>query len=93
MAYEMKEGFGSLFKTDKKGNEKAPDYSGSVMIGGNIYQVAGWKKQTKGGDTYLSLSAKVKAPENNQAGAPQPAKPSTNVQKDPFADFPDDLPF
>ncbi len=31
--------------------------------------------------------------ENSQAGAPQESKPSTNIQKDPFADFPDDLPF
>jgi len=97
MSYEHKEGFGALFKSDKKGNEKAPDYKGTIMTGGNVYELAGWIKQGAKG-SFLSLSAKVKAPEGNvQAGAPQATAPKVNVpkidSKDPFSDFDDNLPF
>jgi len=43
--YEQREGQGTLFVNDKKGNDKAPDYSGTVLINGKEMRIAGWKKQ------------------------------------------------
>ena len=56
MSFEMKEGQGSLFKAKEKKNEKSPDYTGKVMVNGKILQIAGWKKTTKDGEGWLSLS-------------------------------------
>ena len=94
MTYEHKEGFGNLFKSDKKGNQTAPDYRGTIMAGGNIYELAGWIKAGKNG-SFLSISAKVKAPDN-QASAPQATAPKANQPKlvvKGFEDFEDDIPF
>lgn len=102
MAWEMKEGSGSLFKNSKKTADNHPDYQGSVMIGGNIYQLGAWKKQTKTGDIYLSISAKIKAPGNAQVSAPQATASNANQQKPERKEYPkgesmdnfdDDLPF
>ena len=41
MAYQMKEGQGSLFKNEKQ-NDRQPDLKGSVMIKGVLYELAGW---------------------------------------------------
>lgn len=94
--YEHREGFGNLFQNDKKGNQAAPDYRGTIMCGGNVYELAGWKKQGNKG-TFLSLSAKVKAPENAQAGAPQATASNANQPKLEVKGFEDmdfgELPF
>lgn len=60
MAWEPKEGSGSLFQADQKGNEKAPKWRGDIMLNGTVYELAGWVKETKKGDKFLSLSGKVK---------------------------------
>lgn len=59
MAWEHKDGSGSLFKNDKKGNEKAPDYRGELMTGGVLMEIAAWLKEGKNGK-FLSLSVKPK---------------------------------
>jgi hypothetical protein len=40
---------GVLFKNDKKGNEKAPDYKGKVNIEGKEKDIAGWIREGKSG--------------------------------------------
>jgi uncharacterized protein (DUF736 family) len=40
---------GVLFKNDKKGNEKAPDYKGKVNIEGKDKDIAGWIREGKSG--------------------------------------------
>lgn len=59
MAFELKDGQGTLFKNDKDGNEARPDYRGEANIGGEIYRVAGWLKQGKNGK-WMSLSISPK---------------------------------
>lgn len=54
---EQKDNTGVLFINNKKMNEKQPDYTGSA-INGIKKDVSGWKKKSKNGDTYLSLSIK-----------------------------------
>jgi hypothetical protein len=45
MAYEHKPGSFSLFKNDKQGNEKRPDYTGEgVSLDGTPIKVSAWLK-------------------------------------------------
>jgi uncharacterized protein (DUF736 family) len=63
--YEQKEGQGSLFRNDKKGNEKAPDYRGSIKVSNRTFTVAGWVKDAKNGSKFLSLKIEAEnMPEN-----------------------------
>jgi uncharacterized protein (DUF736 family) len=62
MAFELKDGQGTLFKNDKKGNEKAPDYRGEAMIDGVMHKVAGWLKDGKNGK-WMSLKLEVNDPD------------------------------
>ena len=36
---------GILFKNDKRGNEKAPDFTGKLDVGGIEYRLAAWIKE------------------------------------------------
>ena len=51
---------GSLFRNDKKTDEKHPDMSGSINIDGTEYWISGWKKQSKAGTGFISLSVRPK---------------------------------
>jgi hypothetical protein len=59
MAYELKDGQGTLFVNDKEGNDKRPDRRGELNIGGTIYRLSGWIKKGQNGQ-WLSLSAEEK---------------------------------
>lgn len=67
MAYEMREGGGNLFKNELKDAEAQPDYRGSIMLGGVVYEIAGWKKEGKKG-TFLSLKGQL--PRSTREDAP-----------------------
>lgn len=56
MAYEQRDMSGSLFKNDKDGNERRPDYTGKAMVDGEEYRIAAWVKEGRGGKKFLSLS-------------------------------------
>lgn len=79
MAYELKDGQGSLFINDKDGNEKRPDRRGELNIGGTIYKLSGWIKEgTKG--PWLSLKAEPKEDAQPQRSAPRaPARASDDI--------------
>jgi uncharacterized protein (DUF736 family) len=51
---------GALFQAKEKKTDKHPDYDGSINVGGHDYWVSGWKKVSKNGNTFLSLSVKRK---------------------------------
>ena len=62
--FEHKENYGSLFKNDKKEKENKPDYTGKVNVEGALYSIAGWKKVSEAGNTFLSLKiSDVTAPD------------------------------
>jgi hypothetical protein len=76
MAYEPKEGSGSLFKNEKGDNPARPDYRGDIMLDGVLYEISGWIKPLKRDPSkrFMSLSGKVKRP-RQQSGNPEPARP------------------
>ena len=65
MAYEMREGEFTLFKNnDKEPDSKQPDYTGKIMVGGEIKRLAAWVKEGKGGKFF---SGKVSEPMKGRA--------------------------
>ena len=75
---------GSLFKNDKKTEEKHPDLSGSINIEGVEYWISSWKKISKAGTPFFSLSVRQKQEISRQSSQP--------TAKAKAADF-DDLDF
>lgn len=59
MAYELKDGQGSLFTNERKEKETHPDWQGSIKIEGKEYWLSGWEKDGAKGK-FFSLSAKEK---------------------------------
>lgn len=55
MTYEVQDMTGSIFEEKSKRNEKAPDWRGTVKIGGRTLEIAGWARTTRNGDPWLSL--------------------------------------
>ena len=53
---------GALFKNDDKdpNDDKDRDYSGTINVGGREYWLSGWRKKSKNGVPFLSLSVKAK---------------------------------
>jgi uncharacterized protein (DUF736 family) len=48
----------ALFKQDKEGNEKRPDYSGTITLeGGKELRLSAWIRESKSGLKYLSGQA------------------------------------
>lgn len=101
MAYEHKEGQGSLFKNEKQ-NDRQPDFKGTILIGGITYEVAAWERISQKGEKYFSLQSSL--PRERPATRPsQPAQPvsaqSYATPMDPFYPAPpisaddEDLPF
>jgi len=69
MAYEIRELSGSLFKNEKKTEEKHPQMQGSCLIEGIEYWVSAWTKEgTKG--RWQSLSFKRKDAKSDAKPAP-----------------------
>jgi hypothetical protein len=71
MAYEQKDMSGSLFKNDKKGNDRAPDYRGKCMVNGTLLDMSAWMQTSQDG-TKKYMSIKFSPPYNAQQQAPAP---------------------
>lgn len=69
MAFEYKEGQGTLFKNDKQ-NDRQPDFKGTINIGGVTYEIAAWQKSSQRGGSFLSLQASL--PREKSEGTPSP---------------------
>jgi hypothetical protein len=74
---------GSLFKNDKKLEDKHPDMNGSINIDGTEYWISGWKKVSKAGSGFISLSVRPKAEQTRQSSEPT----KRAKEPDPFADL------
>ena len=86
---------GVLFKNDKKGNEKRPDYRGSAVINNVDMNVSGWiKTSKKTGDKFMSLKFESKGEGRlSRTGEPQrtPDKSQPELTEDNWHD--DAIPF
>jgi len=88
---------GVLFANDKKGNDKAPDYSGSFEDANGVEKdLAGWVRTAKSGKKFLSIKVSDKwvRPEDTDTGfipeTPR-SEPITPVEANEADD--EDLPF
>jgi hypothetical protein len=61
MAYELREGQGSLFKNDRKEKDTHPNARGEALIGGVVYEISAWTKEGRKGK-FQSLAFKPKQP-------------------------------
>ncbi len=86
---------GTLHATQSKRNPKSPDYWGEIAInlkdqtnirnedGLTIIKLNGWKKVSKGGKTYLSLSVSRFVPKED-GGSPAPTRQEDDNSDIPF---------
>ena len=83
MAYEHKPGSFSLFKNDKEGNEKRPDYTGDGMsLDGTPIKVSAWLKDgAKGKFMSCKFEEKTGAPktQNSQKKHGEPFSPTDDI--------------
>lgn len=94
MPFEHKPGSFSLFKNDKGGNDKRPDYSGEGKdLAGNPIEVAAWLRESGRGKfmscVFKPKGAKAPAPMDQQK--PQPT--SAGKRDGGFSEISDDIPF
>jgi hypothetical protein len=84
MAYEQKPGDFALFKNDKEGNEKRPDYTGTGLdLNGEKIKVSAWIKEGAKGK-FMSCRFQPMT-----RGEPSQQKPAAGK----FDDMADDIPF
>ena len=90
MAYQPKDGSGSLFKNDKGENPARPDYRGDIMLGGVLYEVSGWikPKTSNPSEKFLSLAGKPKEQQQAQPVARQAVKQAPAANFDDLEDLP-----
>jgi len=87
---------GALFLNDKEGNDKRPDWRGSIQIDGKRYWVSMWNSTSTRGVEYKSLKIAVDDGTKKDPGAspqenkPVTAKPATQGK---FDDLEDEIPF
>ena len=85
MAYEMKEGSGSLFKNTRKEKETHPDYNGSIMVNGKEHWLSAWVKEGQKGKFFSVSIGQEKKPKGfTEAG-------SNELPRNTITD--DDIPF
>jgi len=70
MSYEQRDNTASIFVNDRKTEDKHPDSTGTAKIGGVEYYVSAWRRQSKSGKPYLSLSFKLKETKEDKSSVP-----------------------
>lgn len=78
MAFELKDGQGTLHRNDKQGNEKRPDYTGQVNLAGTFYRVSGWIKDGQRGK-WLSLRMELPNERTSNVIREAPTKPDDDM--------------
>jgi hypothetical protein len=77
---EKKDNSGVLFRSDKKDNDRAPDYKGNITVNGQDYWLSAWIKEGKSGK-FMGLALSPK----------EDYQPKQAPKKASFAD--EDMPF
>lgn len=84
MAYEQKNNSGSVFKNQKKQNDKHPDFTGQALIDGKAYWVSAWGKTDKNDNAWFSFSFQDKEDKS---------KPVADKSRNLNDQFEDSIPF
>lgn len=81
MAFEEREGQGSLWNNDNKNADNHPDYRGTFTLNGVPHVLAGWKKQTQDGVGFVSLAVQTKAASDAKREAAKQTQPAPQGQQ------------
>lgn len=76
---------GTLF-IKEKAKENDPDFNGSLNVNGVDYWISAWKKTSKGGQKFMSLSIRQKQDQTRQSS--QPTRKAAPAQDLPNDDIP-----
>ncbi len=80
MAYEQKEGQGSLFPNDRKEKDTHPDWKGEIKINGKLYWLSGWDKKGGRGGGFISISiGDEKKPRGEGQSQGRSTRPTSNT--------------
>jgi uncharacterized protein (DUF736 family) len=75
MAYQMRDGSGTLFKVQDKKNERGPDYTGDCMIVGEVFRMAAWIRESESGRKFMSFKFEPKEEQQSRPAAkPRPVE-------------------
>jgi hypothetical protein len=83
--YEERDNSGSAFAVQDKRSDTHADLSGKVMVDGKKYWINIWKKQSRNGETYLSISFRERMeasrtePRREQSPAPRRSDPKDEI--------------
>lgn len=77
---EKRDNSGVLFKSDKKDNERAPEYKGNIMVNGQEYWISAWIKEGKSGK-FMGLAV---SPKDGQPPASKPLPKNLEDDSIPF---------
>ena len=90
MAYEQRDNSGVAFVNAEKADPKHADFNGNITVNGQSFWLNIWNKKSAAGTTYLSVSVKPRAQQNQRSEAPEPSRP-TRQAREILPD--DDIPF
>lgn len=89
--FQQRDNSGSLFINQRKDKDTQPDFQGKIKIGSDLLeriqageelQISGWKRKTKSGDVWLSLS--VQAVRKKEESAPRQQQARLDDEEPPF---------
>ena len=80
---------GQIWPNDKEGNEKRPDFTGSLNVEGVEYWVSGWKRKEGANPKSPSLSFSIQKKEEKHSNQTGGVADTRSNHDDGF----DDLPF
>jgi uncharacterized protein (DUF736 family) len=89
MAYEQNNNTGSLFKNERRQNDRQPEYRGTAIINGKEMRISAWVRTSKNGTKFFSLA--FDEPYQTQSAptpTPQPQKQTSSFNASDDKDLP-----
>lgn len=83
---------GSIWKNDRKENDKHPDFTGSLNVDGVEYWVSAWKRKEGASEKAPALSFSIKPKEDRTQDQSRPA-PKAGPRGSMKDELEDEIPF